>query len=433
MDLTKRNNQSLISLYLVVLGMWILFFHEVLKSFAINVMPIAYSGFFILFFALFIELKKGALSFLEGKYRLWIISIWYFSLFALVYGITKSHTLQFLSRDIWPYSYFACLLLAARTNRWSIIDKMIYQQFLIGVGVFIYIGLTLNITFERNIILLNNMSWDASRIYWAWGLLYGWQYMFLRYNKKDPKSRKIATILGIILYAVFGIIMLKRQIIVEFGMISCFKLIYAKKVEKVNIIKVVTAFVAIAVVAFSIVSFYEKREDISYFKRLLSRTTEAGSILKTISQNTRLRETPLNIYNQATTFEILYGQGLGSAVVKDGIINTVVESGFYTVFLKGGIIFLIIWYFGFLSILKDTFWGKRRETLLFGLLSAMFIISSPMGPFFLMYPTGGYQMFWLGRCASRVRGHSFFAANESFANSSKKGRRVLRSLVGQER
>src|SRR4030042_2084959 len=103
MEIIKRKNQSPQSLHLVVLGMWILFFHELIKSLAVIEMVISYCGFIILFIALLIELKIGALSFLAGKYRLWFTSILFFSFFALIYGIAKSHTLQFLSRDIWPY------------------------------------------------------------------------------------------------------------------------------------------------------------------------------------------------------------------------------------------------------------------------------------------------------------------------------------------
>jgi len=383
--------------------MWLLFFHEVLKSFAINAMPIAYSGFFILFFALLIELKYRALSFIEKKYRLWILSIWIFSFFALIYGIVKSHELQFLSRDIWPYSFFACFLIVARINTWNIIDKMIYQQFFIGLGVFIYIGFTLDITFQRNVIELNTASWNNPRIYWAWGLLYGWQYMFLTFNKKLPMHRKISTFLGVTLFIVFGIIMLKRHMIFELAMLIVFKLIYMAKVEHANIIKWAAVLLAIAVVALSIVRLVERRENVEYFGLMASRLTEAGSILDTTFENTRLLDTPRNIYNQATIFEIIFGQGLGSVVEKEGIVDTVVESGFFTTFMKGGIIFLIIWYIGFLSMLKDILVRIREGKLLFGLLSAMFIISSPVAPFFISYPSSGYQMFWLGQWTSRVK------------------------------
>ena len=403
MELLTRIKKSDASLYLVVSGMWILFLHEALKSFAINVMPVAYSGYFILFFALLIELMNRALSFLDRKYRYWILSIWIFSVFALIYGIVKSYELQFLSRDIWPYSFFACFLLAARTTRWNTIDKMIYQQFLIGLGVFIYIGLTLDIPFQRHAIELNTGSWNDPRIYWAWGLLYGWQYLFLTYNKDMPLHRKMSTFLGITLFIAFGIIMLKRQMIVEIGIIGIFKLIYMVKVENANVIKLTVLLLAIAIVGLSIVRFYEKRENVEYINLIASRFTESGSMVETVLQNTRLLDTPQNIYNQASVFEIAYGQGLGSAVEKDGIVDTVVESGFFTIFMKGGIIYLMIWYFGFLSILKDIVLRMRRRKLLYGLLSAMFIISSPMAPFFIPYPSSGYQMFWLGQCASRSK------------------------------
>lgn len=403
MEVIKRKNQSSQSLHLVVLGMWVLFFNQVLECFTIQAMLVAYSGFFILFIALLIELKNGALSFLDRKYRLWFKSILVFSFFALIYGLAKSHTLQFISRDIWPYVYFACLLLAARTTKWKVIDKMIYSQFLIGLGVFIYIWFTQNIAFERIAILMNTVSLTDPSTYKAWGLLFGWQYMFLSLKKGDPKSRKMAFILGIVLYTVFGIIMLKRQVIVELGVIIVFKLFYARRTQRVNIIKLATIFVAMIVVTFSILRFYEKKFNISYIEGIASRSKESGSILDTTLKNSRLVETPLAIYNQASVFEVIFGQGLGSVVEKDGMIVNVVESGFFTVFMKGGIIFLLIWYFGFFPIVKDTFLHMRGEKLLFGLLSTIFIVSSPMGPFFISHPYTGYKMFWLGKCVSRQK------------------------------
>jgi len=213
----------------------------------------------------------------------------------------------------------------------------------------------------------------------------------------------MSTFLGITLFIAFGIIMLKRQMIVEIGIIGIFKLIYIAKVENANVIKWTVLLLAIAIVAISIVRFYENRENVDYINLIASRFTESGSMVETTLQNTRLLDTPRNIYNQASVFEIVYGQGLGSAVEKDGIVDTVVESGFFTIFMKGGIIYLMIWYFGFLSILKDIVLRMRRRKLLYGLLSAMFIISSPMAPFFIPYPSSGYQMFWLGQCASRLK------------------------------
>lgn len=394
---------SNISLYLVLFGIWILFFHEILMSFCIIEMKLAYSGYFILFIALLIELKNRSLSFLKINYQLWVVSIWLFACFALLHGIAKSNSLQFLSRDIWPYSYFACFLLASRTERWRNIDKMIYQQFIIGLGIFIYIWLTTDIPFEREAISRNTISWDAPRIYWAWGLLFGWQYMFLSLKKEHTRSRKILTFLGMSLYIIFGIIMLKRQVIVELMLISFFKLLYENKIKKRDIVKWATIFVTISIMMFSVIKFYEGRENISYIEKIVSRSTEKGSALNTMLSSTRLHETPLNIYNQATFFELLYGQGLGSSVERDAQIVNVVENGILTIFLKGGLIYVIIWYFGFVLIIMETVFLTRGKKLLFGLLSAMVILGSPLAPFFIMFPSSAYQMFWFGRISSRLR------------------------------
>jgi len=421
METIKRKYRSSQSLHLVVLGMWVLFFHQVVECFIIQAILVAYSGFIILFIALLIELKIGALSFLERKYRLWFKSILVFSFFALIYGLAKSHTLQFISRDIWPYVYFACLLLAARTTKWKVIDKMIYSQFFIGLGVFIYIWFTQNIAFERIAILQNTASLTAPSTYKAWGLLFGWQYMLLSLKREDTKSRKIVFILGIVLFTVFGIIMLKRQMIIELAMIIVLKFIYSKRIyvkrtRGYTRIKLATILVAIIVVTFSILRIYEKKFNISYIEGITSRSTQSGSILETTLKDNRLFEAPLAIYNQANIFEVVFGQGLGSVVERAGETVNVVESGFFTVFMKGGILFLIIWYFGLFSILKDALLHMRGEKLLFGLLSTIVIISSPMVPFFINYPSTGYKMFWLGKSVSRLKKEEHDAYIPDFAD-----------------
>jgi hypothetical protein len=280
---------------------------------------------------------------------------------------------------------------------------MIYQQFLVGLGIFIYIWLTIDIPMQRRDIELNTLNWEAPRIYWAWGLLYGWQYMFLTFKKKLPFHRKCTTLIGITLYIVFSIIMLKRQMIVELAMVSVFKVLYHVKEGKINIIKWLTVFAAMTVVIFSIFHFDGINSNIDYFDKIYLRSKEKGSLLDTLLSNTRLYATPMNIYNQATFLELLYGQGLGSGVLKDGILDTVVESGLLTIFMKGGIAYLIIWYCGFLFITLETFLVMKGEKVVFGLLSVMFIFSSPMAPFLIDYPSSGYQMFWLGRSASRIK------------------------------
>ena len=392
-------------LNLVIVGMWILFFHEILKAFGVIQMYVSYSGYFILLGALLIELKNGYLSFLDGNYRLWILSISIFSIFALFYGVFKEHSLQFIVRDLWPYAYFACLLVAARINTLQTIDRMIYQQFFVGFAVFLFIFATVGPTsISRSLYDSSAVRWGEPNLYSAWGLLYGWMYMFLTYNKKQPTLRKIVAFLGMLCYIAYGIMMLKRQVLFDLGMLSILKLIYVGKVEKVNIARWIFAFITIIAVIIPFVGFFEKSTGIEYFNAYHSRLTEHGSIVLTISENTRLTEHPLNIYNQASDLEVLFGQGLGSSVVKDGILDTVVESGFFTTFLKGGLIYLVVWYIVFFLILKSTFLGWRRpEKILFGMLSSVFMLSSILGPFFIDHFSTGYKMFWIGVCASLVR------------------------------
>lgn len=394
-----------ISSNLVIAGMWLAFFHEVLQSFGHIHMFVAYSGYILLFSALFLELMNGALSLLENKYRTWVIMIFFFGLFVFIHGIVKANSLQFFSRDLWPYSYFACFLVAARADAWRSIDRMIVWQFMVGIAVFLYIAATLDIaSFTRQFISQNTSEWRGPRIYWAWGLLYGWQYMFLRFRKDQPLYQKLVTILGVISFVVFGVIMLKRQVIVELGMVCVAKSVYDVVVLKSSIIKNVITYAVVAIVVFSAITHYQKKYNVDYIEDLAERTTEHGSVSDTATKNTRLVDQPRYVYGNASAFEIIFGQGLGSGVMKDQkeLVNTL-ESGFATALMKGGVIYLIVWYVGFILILKDALLLRRRDKLIFGFLSVIFIVSSPMGPFFFDYFSTGYKMFWLGAFTSCLR------------------------------
>ena len=394
-----------ISITLTVLGMWFLFFHEVLKSFCQLYPVIAYSGYILLFSALFIELMNGALLLLEDKYRSWVMAILCVGVLCCLYGLIKGNSLQFLSRDLWPYSYFSCFLIAARNDAWRTVDRMICLQFIVGLIVFLYISATIDLASPtRQLIMKNTSQWGGVRIYWAWGLLYGWQYMFLRFGKDQPLYQKIVTVLGVTSYIIFGVIMLKRQVIFELGMLCFAKFVYMKVVEKTSIARWIITIVVIGIATYSSLTYYQSKYNVDYAKNLSERTLEHGSVFDTALENTRMADQPRDVYRQASVFEVIHGQGLGSVVKNRGpakVTNTL-ENAAATMFMKGGVISLIVWYFGFFFIIKDTILLKKRDRLLYGLLSTIFIISLPMVPFFTDYLWTGYKMFWLGRCASRL-------------------------------
>ncbi len=399
----QTRRQSDISLFFVVLGMWMLFIHELLKSLAYINMTLAYAGFLILFIAFVVEIANGSVYYIKAKYRSMIVLIWFFLFFAFLYGLIKQHPLQMLSRDILPLSYFACFLFAARTQKWHVIDKMIYRQFLIGLCVFIYLWFNHNGPLNRLTISLNLLSWDRPRIGWAWILLYGWQYMFLSYSRDMAVFRKCITIIGVSSFIVFGLIMLKRQVIIEVVIILLIKIFYEIKennYNKTKALRIVWSVLFIGIFSISIVTYLQRKEGIAYFETLLIRSTQAGSMIDTTLTDARFSLIPMTIYNNASLGEVFFGQGLGSSYERpDGSSNTV-ESGAIAMFLKGGILYLVMWFFFFITILKDTFINRQKDNIFFKCLSSFFIFGYIGAPFLIYFPASGYHMFWLGRSVS---------------------------------
>jgi hypothetical protein len=128
--------------------------------------------------------------------------------------------------------------------------------------------------------------------------------------------------------------------------------------------------------------------------------------------NTRLYESRLRIFEQASDFEVLFGQGLGSAVEKDGVVDSVVESGLLTFFMKGGLMYVALWYAGLLGVVWTSLVGLPRAKAPFGFLSAVFVIGSVIGPVFIDHPSTGLRMLWLGRGAARLRAREGTALKE---------------------
>ena len=418
MSTETRKIDPRISLFLVIIGMWLQFIHFIFLSFSISQMYIAYTGYIILFIALIVEVSNKSTMELRSKYRKWFICLILLGSFSLLYGIVKFNSLQFISRDIWPYSYFACFLLAARLRSWDYLDKMVYWQFIVGTSIVIFIWLTVDVSFNRIALSQLNIAWDGPRLYTSRGLLFGWQYMFLSYSSKHSKLRRMITVIGITLYIIIGLIMLKRQLFVDLGLLIIFKIYYVHKMSSqirlpsgawskssgiYSSFRILLLIVIIGLLISNVVQHYERIENVSYADEIIKRSKESGSLINTILENDRFYNTPLLIYNQAQPHELLIGQGLGVGIMRGtGKRDNSVESGFFTVFMKGGVIGILIWYWGLLMVLKDTFTLKKNDNFLFALLASLFILVSPVAPFFIMFPNAGYQMFWLGRVASKT-------------------------------
>ncbi len=413
MGLTGRKKANL-SLILMVLGMSILFLHEVLKSFAIIYMVISYTGSFILFLSLFCALNEGKLNYLERKYVNWLLVLWFFALFMLLYGILLKHDLRFMSRDIWPFAYFSCLLVAGKKENWKVIDKMIYFHFIAAIAVILYIWPIYGMDITRARVMKITMSWEIPRLYWAWGLLFGWPYMLLTYNYSSL-ARKIITAVGIGIFFLLALFYEKRLPFITLSLLILLRIIFtkvtletsAKKVIRKGLVRKLIMFGIIIIFffgGFEIFNRAQQKTGVVYTRELHHRFTSEGSLLDTFLRDDRLYWTPKLIFKQAEGYEILVGQGLGSTVYRasTGGLNTTVESGLWAFMFQGGIVYTLLWYFGLANIIKEFFYRKKPSLVLSQVLVTLFVFLSPLSTLFDMYPLTGYLMLWLGYSMSRT-------------------------------
>ena len=405
----KKNINADLSLKLLVTGMSVLYLHEVLLSLAVMHMIIAYIGFIFLFLSLCTAILEGKLNYLERKYSNWLLAIWFFALFMLLHGAVLGHDLRYISRDLWAFCFFACLLAAAKKDNWIVIDRMVYFQFTFTIVLVLFIWSAYGLNITREILIQKNYSWEMSRLAWAWHLLYSWPYMLLTY-KRSSLVRRMITILGFTIFFILALMYTKRNpmvsLIVFIGLYVIFfkDSLMTKEIAKKSLIyKFVSVLLAITVLSTGVylIARAQEKSGYNYVAGLLDRSSSRGGFIDTLLHDPRLDSIPKDIIAEAEAYQIVVGQGLGSTIFRGSVQVNSVENGLMLLFLKGGILYTILWYFGLLNILKDLFRRKKRSVVPFQIMSSVIIIMSPIQPFFDMNLPVGFIMLWFGRSMAR--------------------------------
>jgi hypothetical protein len=285
-----------LSLKLLVTGMSVLYLHEVLLSLAVIHMVIAYTGFIFLFLSLCTAIAEGKLNYLERKYAYWLLAIWLFALFMLLHGAFLGHDLRYISRDLWPFCFFACLLGAAKKDNWIAIDRMIYFQFTFAIALVLFIWFAYGLNITREILLQRTSSWEMPRLAWAWGLLNGWPYMLLTYTKSSLR-RRIITILGFTIFFVLVLMYEKRNPLVFLMLFLGLYIIFfkdrsmtKKMTNKSLIYKFVSVLLAVTALGIGSYIIVRAQETTGYYyvTRLIDRSFSRGGFIETLLHNSRL-------------------------------------------------------------------------------------------------------------------------------------------------
>ena len=407
--LLKKIIKADLSLKLLVTGMSVLYLHEVLLSLAVIHMVIAYTGFIFLFLSLCTAIVEGKLNYLERKYANWLLAIWLFAFFMLLHGAFLGHDLRYISRDLWAFCFFACLLGAAKKENWIVLDRMVYFQFTFTIILVLYIWSFYGLNITREILLQKTNSWEMPRLAWAWGLLGSWPYMLLTY-KKSPLRRKTITILGFTIFFVLALIYGKRNpvafLLLLIGLYVIFfrdTSIIKKMISKSLVYKFVSVLLLVAILGAGSYLIFRMQETTGhyYVTGLIDRSSSHGGFIDTLLHDPRLDSIPKDIIAEAEGYQTIFGQGLGSTILRSSVQIQSVENGLMLLFFKGGILYTIVWYFGLLNILADLFQRRKMPVVPFQIMSSVIIIMSPISVFFHMGFLTGYIMLWFGRSMAR--------------------------------
>ncbi|MCK4527539.1 hypothetical protein KAW18_09230 [candidate division WOR-3 bacterium] len=373
-------------------------------------MVIAYTGFIFLFLSLCTAIVEGKLNYLERKYANWLLAIWIFALFMLLHGAFLGHDLRYISRDLWAFCFFACILVAAKKDNWIVIDRMIYFQFTFTIILVLFIWSHYGLNITREILQQSSNSFERPRLAWAWGLLYSWPYMFLTY-KRSSLLRKMITVLGFTIFIILALMYGKRNPMVFLMLFMGLYIIFfkynamTKKIANNSLIyKFVSVILAITILGTGSYLIVRAQEKTGYYyvAELIDRSSARGGFIDTLLHDPRLDSIPKDIIAEAEGYQIIVGQGLGSTILRSSVQIQSVENGLMLLFFKGGILYTIAWYFGLLNILKDLFRRKKRFVVPFQIMSSVIIIMSPISVFFHMGFLTGYIMLWFGRSMARA-------------------------------
>ncbi|MDL1980919.1 MAG: hypothetical protein LWX02_05505 [Deltaproteobacteria bacterium] len=407
--LLKKIINADLSLKLFVTGMSVLYLHEVLLSFAVMHMTIAYTGFIFLFLSCCTAIMEGKLNYLEHKYAYWLLAIWLFAFFMLLHGAFLGHDLRYISRDLWAFCFFACLLAAAKKDNWIVLDQMIYFQFTFTIILVLYIWSFYGLNITREILQQSSNSFERLRLAWAWGLLYSWPYMLLTY-KRSSLLRRMISALGFTIFFILALMYEKRNPMVFLILFIGLYIVFAKHrsiaktmTSKRLVYKFVSVLLAVTILGTGAYLIVRAQETTGYYyvTKIIDKSSFHSGFINTLLHDPRLDSIPKDIIAEAEAYQIVVGQGLGSTILRSSVQIQSVENGLMLLFFKGGILYTIAWCFGLLNILTDLFRRRKKSVVSFQIMSSVIIIMSPIVPFFHMGFLTGYIMLWFGRSMAR--------------------------------
>jgi len=365
----KTNNKSLLSSNFFAIAIILIYLNFVRGSidqngnifgYYIRVLSIV-SGPLFLLLSTFIAITEGQFRRIKNRYRAWIILLLLYFIFIIINGLLiNRNEIRLITLDMLMFAMvFPGILIGAKQVNWIKIDKIFINIFFINVLVLLpYIWSYGSLMQEMRRTIITGYGQIP---YFFWGGLTIWPYILLTIKNRSL-FYKIVSILGIVLYFYFALVFLKRS---PFGYAILFLLLYLIS-NKLNIKTVMRNF-SLSFVAI-IISFliFRQINVSSTVERLQDRFLEKGSLTNTLLQSDRITNDYGMVLSQFSGLEYMIGRGLGG-VVRD-VNNSYAEemtstlhNGPALMMLKGGFIWMIIWYSGWFMLIKDFIYNKNKH------------------------------------------------------------------------
>lgn len=420
--------KSTFSAKLFILGMTLVFFFHVYLSFIIHSSGkqvfntiIQHLGYYCIFLSFLICLMEGSLKYLKPIYKKWLFYVLGYILILFLIGFLNdnyfSKPLYHTAVDCFSFVYFAGILVSCKNRNLRLLDRMLTLHFFIGSILCAY-GLM-----HSNSLTPIDLRFSPVYEFWS-NLMYGWPYFFLTLNRGSI-YRKIIAISGIFLYVLIAILVLKRLPFIMILLHLYFLRSLVKKqnyYERINTFsksKILGTFKLVTGVCvfflclnifgvFNISENANKNYGISgMYQRLfhVDKSEKTDNVFDTLNQNYRFAYEPIMVFENATKYDIIFGRGIGATIPApdvsiDGMSGTL-HNGLLVFILKGGIVFLVIWYSGMWISIKKFFKNKKYSLIPYFSIIIVTTIVSPVGAFLTPTNHFGLVMIAIGRVASK--------------------------------
>ncbi len=317
----------------------------------------------LLIFSVIAALIEGQYKRLKRHYWMWVLAI-HFIIFILFINGLAIHFNDYrpIVFDLIYFLYFIPgILIGCKEKNWKGLDQLflyifVFNTFLLLPNLTSFQGV---VELSRNSIILAN----GQTPYLIWGGLTMWTYFLLTLDGRTTIQKSLIYT-STILYFIFALIFLKRGPFLELFLFFSF-LLFSNRL-RIKFKLDFKTFLFLGIIISSTYPLYKFLEFSTFAERLNERVYEEGSLTSSVLGNSRIAYDINLVTSQINGLEWIVGRGVGGTVKDIGYnypdLNTHTLHNFFAmILLKGGFIFFIVWYLGWVIFFKDFLQNKRNS------------------------------------------------------------------------